>query len=102
MMIRILVLIGLATLSTACATPASRTTVLSSDSIELIEGVVKLIHSAEGQAIALENEDRIRCVNLDPPGDNAPSRFCQTNAEFNSNLERGKGLIHSINANPNP
>ena len=101
MIIRVLLLIGLAAIMTACATPASRTTVMSSDSIELSQGVVKLIDSAAGQAIALENDERIRCVDLNPPGENAPSRFCQTNDEFNNNLERGKDLIRSINANPN-
>jgi len=87
----------------ACAMPPARTSnVPSYDSIELSQGVVKLINTAGDKPIALEDDERIRCVDLNPPGHESPSRFCQTHDEFNSILERGRDLIRSINANTQP
>lgn len=97
---RLLMPFALIMLVAACSTPAGRTTVMSYNSIELSQGVVKLINSADGQPVALENDERIRCVDLRPPGVESPSRYCQTRDEFNSALERGKDFIRSINPNP--
>ena len=102
MFIRLLIQSALLVVLVACTTPAIRTTVMTYDSIELSQGVVRLINSADGQPIALENDARIRCVDMTPPGDEFPSRFCQTRDEFNSNLERGKEFIRSINSNTQP
>lgn len=101
-MIRLAVTICLISLVAACATPTYSLSVMSYDSIELSQGVVKLIHNANGQPVALENDDRIRCVDWNPLGGESPSRFCQTHEEFNSTLERGQEFIRSINANPQP
>ncbi len=102
MTIRILIQCAMFSLVAACATSTDRVPVTGYDSIELSRGVVKLINNSNGRDIALENDHRIRCVDLNPPGNESPSRFCQTQDEFNSNLERGQDLIRSINANPQP
>jgi hypothetical protein len=83
-----------------CAMHASQAPVATYGSIELSQGVVKLINEAGSKPIALENDDRIHCVDLDLSADKSPSRFCQTREEFNSNIERRQDLIHSINASP--
>ena len=102
-MIRLLITIALVTLAAACSTQTvMRTNVSSYDSIELSAGVIKLINTSRGRPIALENDDRITCVNLNPPGHPTQSRFCQTRDEFNTNLDRGRDLIHSINSNTQP
>ena len=102
-MIRFLTIIALALLATACSTQTVvQTHVSSYNSIELSVGVVKLINTSRGRPIALENDDRIKCVDLNPPGHPTQSRFCQTRDEFNINLERGRDLIHSINSNTQP
>ena len=102
MFIRLLIQIALIVVVVACTTPATRTTVMTYDSIELSQGVVRLINNAEGQPIALENDARIRCVDMTPPGDESPSRYCQTRDEFNSNLEHGHEFIRSIDSNTQP
>jgi len=102
-MIRFLTTIALVMLATACTTQTVvRTNVSSYDSIELSVGVIKLINTSRGRPVALENDDRIMCVDMNPPGHPTQSRFCQTRDEFNINLERGRDLIHSINSNTQP
>ena len=102
-MIRFLATIALVILATACTTQTVvRTSVSSYDSIELSVGVIQLINTSRGRPIALENDDRIMCVDMNPPGHPTQSRFCQTRDEFNTNLDRGRDLIHSINSNTQP
>ena len=102
-MIRFLITIALVMLATACTTQTVvHTNVSSYDSIELSVGVIRLINTSRGRPVALENDDRIMCVDLNPPGHPNQSRFCQTRDEFNTSLDRGKDLIHSINSNTQP
>ena len=104
MMFRLFTIACLVLLLAACSTPAARTSASFSsyDSIVLSVGVINLINTSRGRPIALENDDRIQCVDMNPPGHPTQSRFCQTHDEFNTNLERGRDLIRSINSNTQP